>query len=137
MRGKRPDESIELLDAALRKRATSPELLNSRCWVKALAGVDLGNALADCTRAIELAADPAAYFDSRALVHYRAGEMDAALADINAALALNPELAPTRYLRGVIAKQQGRGKDAATDLGVARQLDPSIDGLFARYGINP
>ncbi|MEZ5737272.1 MAG: tetratricopeptide repeat protein [Novosphingobium sp.] len=32
MRGGRFEESIELLDAALNRRSTSPELLNSRCW---------------------------------------------------------------------------------------------------------
>ena len=137
MRGGRYEESIELLDAALTRRSTSPELLNSRCWIKALSNIDLAGALADCTRAIELSAEPAAYFDSRAMVHFRSGRMDQALADLDSALLLAPELAPTRFMRGVIASREGNRKGGSADLDAARKLNPAIDAFFARYGIKP
>lgn len=135
--GDRPDESIGLLDGILGRRATSPELLNSRCWIKAMANVDLANALVDCSRAIELSAQPAAYFESRAWVYLRQGELDKALADADAALAIDPELAATRYLRGIVASRKGLKDDADRDFAAARMVDPSVESDFARFGLKP
>jgi len=128
-------EAEALLDEALGKRPSAPSLLNARCWAKALANVDLPGALADCTRAIELSAQPAAYLDSRAMVHFRAGRLAEALADIDAALAINPELAPSRFMRGLIKQRGGDTADGAREIAAARKLSPSIDRFYARYGI--
>ena len=135
--GGRSNDALALLDAALRKRPSSPPLLNGRCWFKALANVDLDGALADCTRGIELSAQPAAYLDSRAMVHFRAGRFGAALTDIDAALAINPEQAASHFLRGLIQQRNGDGKGGAPDFAAARTLSPSIDNFYARYGIRP
>lgn len=135
--GGRSVEAIELLDAGLQKRPSSAGLLNGRCWVKGLANTALDAALADCTRAIELAANPAAYYDSRAMVHFRAGRLDQARADLDAALAIAPELAASRFMRAVIAQREGDKAGAAKDFAAARKLNPSIDLFFARYGIKP
>jgi len=124
-----------LLDDALHKRPSSPPLLNGRCWAKALANVDLAGALADCTRAIELSAQPAAYLDSRAMVHFRAGRLAEALVDIDAALAINPELAPSRFMRGLIKQRSGDAAAGAREIAAARKLSPAIDRFYARYGI--
>lgn len=136
-RGGRTDDLVAMLDAALDKRKSSASLLNARCWFKALANRELEGALADCSRAIELASDPAAYYDSRALVHFRAGRLAEARADLDAALDLAPELAPTRFMRGIVAAQSGDGRTAASDLAAARRINPAIDRFFARYGIKP
>jgi tetratricopeptide (TPR) repeat protein len=130
-------KAIGLLDAALVKRPNSPGLLNARCWIKGLANMDLAAALADCTRAVELAAEPAGYFDSRAMVHFRAGRLDDALRDLNAALEIEPELAQTLFMRGVVAARQGNAAASRADLAAARMLTPSIDRYYARYGLKP
>lgn len=135
--GGRSNDALALLDAALKKRPSSPPLLNGRCWFKALANVDLGGALADCTRGIELSAQPAAYLDSRAMVHFRAGRFSAALVDIDAALAINPEQAASHFLRGLIQQRSGDAKGGAADFAAARMLLPSIDNFYAKYGIKP
>jgi len=136
-RGGHFDEALAMLDAALKKRASAPNLLNARCYMKALAMVDLTGALTDCTRAIELSDSPAPSFDSRAMVHFRAGRMAEALADIDSALMLEPELAETRFLRGLITWRESKGKAGAADMDAARRLKPAVEGYYARYGIKP
>lgn len=136
-RAGRNEELFGLLDGALAKRASSPSLLNARCWFRALANVELDGALSDCTRAIELASDPAAYYDSRAMVHFRAGRLAEARADLDSALAIAPELAATRFMRGIVAARLGDRRAAADELAAARRLNPVIDRFFARYGIKP
>ena len=133
----RPDEAIALLDSALAKRQSSPTLLNGRCWFKSLANTDLPGALSDCTRAIELSGQPAASFDSRAMVHYRAGRMDEALRDLNAALAIIPEQAASLFMRGIISERTGNLAGGRTDIAAARRLNPSIDRFFGHFGIKP
>ena len=135
--GGRAGEAIALLDTALAKRASSAPLLNGRCWFKALTGTDLAGALADCSRAIEISAEPATYFDSRAMVHFRAGRNGEAVRDLDSALAIEPELAASRFMRGIIAAREGKRESGASDLAAARRLVPSIDAFFARYGIKP
>jgi tetratricopeptide (TPR) repeat protein len=137
VQGGRAAEALGLLDAALKKRASSAALLNGRCWFKALTETDLAGALADCSRAIEISAEPSTFFDSRAMVHFRAGRNMEALQDLDSALAIEPELAASRFMRGLIASREGKREAAASDLGAARRLMPSIDAFFARYGIKP
>ena len=133
----RTQEAVDLLDGALRKRASSAALLNGRCWFKALTNTDLAGALADCSRAIEISGEPSTFFDSRALVHFRAGRNKEAIQDLDSALAIEPELAPSRFMRGLIESREGRREAGAADLAAARRLVPSIDAFFARYGIRP
>jgi tetratricopeptide (TPR) repeat protein len=76
-------------------------------------------------------------FDSRAFVHFRAGEMDAALEDCNAALAIAPKLASSLFMRGIVRLRLGHADEGQADLLAAREIDPSIDGIYARFGVHP
>lgn len=60
-----------------------------------------------------------------------------ALADLNAALDLNPQLPTSMYMRGVIRKRMGDAKAAEGDLVAARMMSPQIDQNYAKYGIKP
>ena len=106
--GKRRDDALRLLDQALVKQPSSATLRNLRCWFRALGNTDLDGALADCNRAIELASDPATFFDSRAMVHYRSGRLNEAKADLEAALAVSPEQSFTRFMRGIVLNKLGQ-----------------------------
>lgn len=134
-RGGRHDDAWAILQVALAKRPSAAALLNARCWYQALRNTALDQALKDCNRAIELASDPAAYMDSRAMVHYRAGRLDEALADLTDALAITPELAPTHFMRGIILGRQGKAAEAARELAIARRLYPDVDNYLGNYGI--
>lgn len=133
----RHDEAVALLDSALQKRPSVAELRNARCWYKALRNDDLDTALEDCNRAIELASDPAIYLDSRAMVHFRSGRIKEALADLDGALAIAPEIAASHFMRGVLLGKQGQTAGSAKELAAARKLYPDIDAYLGRYGIKP
>ncbi|MEQ1541890.1 MAG: DUF3857 domain-containing protein [Novosphingobium sp.] len=133
----RHEEAVALLDSALQKRPSVAEFRNARCWYKALRNDDLGVALEDCNRAIELASDPAVYLDSRAMVHFRSGRIKEALADLDGALAMSPEIAASHFMRGVMLGKQGQAAQAAKELTAARKLYPDIDAYLGRYGIKP
>lgn len=132
----RVDEALAAVDANVKANPGNAGLLNDRCWLKGTLGIQLDTALKDCSRAIELAEQPAAIYDSRALVYYRLGRNEEAVADLDAALLIAPTQAASLYLRGVIGKRTG-DKRADADLAAARLMRPWIDADYARYGIKP
>ncbi|MBX3595670.1 DUF3857 domain-containing protein [Sphingomonas sp.] len=130
------EEAVGIMDGLIESYPRSTELFNTRCWMRGTHNVELEAALQDCTKAIELSEDNSAYLDSRALVYFRMGRMDAALADIDAALQQEPDLTASVFMRGVIRKSRGDAR-AAADLAGARLMSPGIDAEYARYGIKP
>ena len=135
--GNRHDDAIALLDGALEKRGSSAELRNARCWYEGLRNSNLDSALADCDKAIELASDPAAYLDSRAMVHFRAGRLDLASADYDAALASAPDMTGSLFMSGIVHAALGNKDKAATRQRAARTISPAVDQFYQRYGIKP
>ncbi|MHA6721396.1 DUF3857 domain-containing protein [Sphingomonas sp. RS2018] len=129
------DGAIATLDAALTERPGDPDLLNGRCWIKATHKLKLDTALKDCTKAIELADHPAAALDSRAMVYFRLGRTEEALADLEAALDAVPDQPSSLFLRGIIRKAAGDAAGSASDLEGARIMSPRIDGEYKRWGI--
>ena len=130
------ENGLAVLDERLGERTDSSDLLNSDCWFRGLHKVALDSAVAQCTRAIERSRDPSNVLDSRAMVHYRRGDLDSALADLDAALKLNPGLAPTRYLRGIILLEKGQAAGKAQVEAALRQA-PQLKAHYALYGITP
>jgi tetratricopeptide (TPR) repeat protein len=130
-------EALTTIDDAIAEKPGDPGLLNSRCWIKGLSNTALDTALKDCTRAIELSESNSAALDSRALVYFRMGRMEDALADLQAALDGEPDIAGSLFLRGVIRRKQGDAPASEADLAAARFIDPQIDRTYARFGIKP
>ncbi|USU08261.1 DUF3857 domain-containing protein [Sphingomonadaceae bacterium OTU29MARTA1] len=130
------DAAIVAIDQAVAASPGNPGLLNSRCWIKGTLNVALDTALKDCTRSIELSDSTVAALDSRALVFFRLNRMDDALADLTAALDIDPDMAASLYMRGVILGRQGK-PEAKGDLIAARTIRPRIDDDYKRYGIVP
>ncbi|MBW4331836.1 DUF3857 domain-containing protein [Stakelama sp. CBK3Z-3] len=130
-------EAIATIDTALDEHPGRPVLFNQRCWIKGTMNVELASALKDCTKSIELDDQPSAALDSRAMVYFRMGRMDDALADLNAALDIAPGRPASMFMRGIIHERMGDKKAAASDLAAARAAQPTIDKDYARYGIKP
>ena len=128
-------EALAGLDEAALALPGNPELLNQRCWIKATRMIDLEGALKDCTRAIELARQPAEPLDSRGMVYYRMGRMDEALADFEAALEASPGQPGSLFMRGVIHAMKGEKGKARADITGARRLSPGIDRQYGEWGI--
>ncbi len=124
------------LERAVADKPQNASLLNSDCWFRGLFNVALDEALARCTRAVERAENAAPVLDSRAMVRYRLGQYDAALADLDAALALSPELAASRYLRGIVRLEKGEA-GGREDIAMALRISPDLATRYARHGVRP
>ena len=109
---------------------------NNRCWSRAILGRELDLALADCNAAVR-AQRIADFYDSRGLVYFRRGELDAAMKDYDTALGLQPKLAPSLYGRDVVRIRQGRRAEGEADLKAAVALEPKIDELAKKLGLTP
>ena len=133
----RTEEALAALDAALAERSDDPQLLNSRCWLRATANLELERALADCNQSLEVRPDSPATLDSRAMVKLRLGQLDGAIEDANAALALAPQLAASLYVRGIAHLRRGNAAAGQQDLTAARRLLFDIDATYRSYGVTP
>nr|WP_137678148.1 DUF3857 domain-containing protein [Parerythrobacter lutipelagi] len=125
-----------LLAERLAEKDDNSTLLNADCWYSGLHKIELDSAVARCTRAVERAQYPAGVLDSRAMVHYRRGAFDDALADLDAALKLQPGLSNSLYLKGIILLEQGR-KEGRKDVEAALRQTPELKDYYALFGISP
>lgn len=135
LKEKRGDYRGALLD--LRHAAKSNDnwrWLNNICWISATRAIEIENSLADCDRAVELSDGNAATLDSRALLHFRHGDYDLALADYDAALAQEPKQGASLYGRGLTRLKLGDA-DGADDIKAAIEAAPGIEAQFAEYGL--
>lgn len=128
-------QDIELLTRALARDQNNVELLNNRCWTRAVNNDDLDLALADCNAAIALNAQYGAVLDSRGLVHLKRRDFAAALADYEAALALEPGNGHYLYGRALARQGLGRKDEADADMRAAEAALPGIAGQYATYGL--
>jgi tetratricopeptide (TPR) repeat protein/predicted aspartyl protease len=113
-----------------------PRARNGRCWVRALAGLELDKALDDCNFAVHSNAKAAAYRDSRGLVYLRQGKYEKAVADYDAALAMSPKAAWSLYGRGLAKQHLGQSAAGEADIAAAKALFPKIADEAARLGIS-
>jgi tetratricopeptide (TPR) repeat protein len=93
--------------------------------VKAQEG-DMGGAMADYTKAIELKPDYAKAYSNRGLVKRGKGDMDGALADFNKAIELNPSLAQPYYNRGNVKAENNDLNGAIADYTKTIELKPDF-----------
>jgi tetratricopeptide (TPR) repeat protein len=130
-------DALVIINKANQDKPGNPDLLNGRCWVRAIANVELDAALKDCTKAIELAEQPAGMLDSRGLAYFRLQRYDEALADLDAALRLSPGQAPSLYVRGVVKSWLGATAASSQDLKDASTIYPDIAAQYVRIGVKP
>lgn len=117
-------------------REASASVLNSMCWEKAIAGVALESALADCNAALAKEPKSAAIADSRAFVLLRLGRLDEAIAAYSDALQLAPGQAASRFGRAVAYARKGDRAAADTEAAKAREIDSEIGARFRQYGVS-
>lgn len=110
---------------------------NYRCWLRAIQGLDLGAARADCDTAIQLKNDDSNSLDSRGLVGIKQEKFAYAWADYDAAVRAKPDMASALYGRGIAALRLGRLADGKADLARAAELDPNIAKTYLGYGVAP
>jgi tetratricopeptide (TPR) repeat protein len=133
----RYDLALAEFDALIALQPGWPDLVNDRCWARAMAGVDLPKALADCDTVLGWEPSRSEAFDSRGLVKLRLGDLPGAIADYDAALTQDPEVATSLFGRGVAKRRSGDNAGGDADLDKARALEPEIDKRFAGFGVRP
>jgi tetratricopeptide (TPR) repeat protein len=111
--------------------------LNSRCWDRALANIDLADAEADCAEAVKREPKTAHYWDSYALVALRAGRFQEAVKRYDEALALEPKLAPSLFGRGVAKRRAGDAAGGDADIQAARTIQADAGAELTQAGVTP
>lgn len=129
--------AIEDYDRAIAQAPRHAGAWGGRCWSRAVAAVALESALADCTRAMELDKADANHLNSRGFVHFRLRHFELAIRDYDAAIAAEPKVASSFYVRGLARAQQGDRRGADADLAAAVALDPGVAARYAGYGVGP
>ena len=130
----RTDEGAAIFDRLVVTSPNNPSLLNGACWFAATWNHEVAAALPQCDRAVEVGANAVAALDSRALAHFRMGQTDKALADLDTALASAPALHESRYLRGIIRVQNG-DKAGHADMEEALFASPSLKEKYRHWGL--
>ena len=134
------DGAITAMNQLLKMQPQNAELLNGRCWERALANRELKIAEADCAAALRASQNPqlsAAAHDSRAFVYYREGRFAEAVAEYDGVLKVLPRSAETLFRRGLA---KSRNKDAAggkADIARALSMDAHAGDEMASIGVKP
>ena len=132
----RAEEGWAMLEEIAMERPGDGTVLNAQCWFMGLWSYRIDQAGPVCDEAVKALEYSAAVLDSRALMHYRAGDDEQALRDLNAALASEPGQGASLYLRGVILTKKG-DKAGEKDIADALRLYRNFDRHYARYNIKP
>ena len=121
--------------------ARLPEALYSRCWARALAGVDLAPALTDCSTALKRSDKSSALYaraaNGRGLVLLRLGDYDKSMSDYAMSLKLNPRDAWAWYGLGIDKLRRQKTAEGEADIAQAKALSPQIAEEFGHFGIAP
>ena len=124
------------IDEALDEKPNDAGLLNGVCWYRGLQDVVIDGTLALCDRAVERTTNSAQVLDSRAMVHYRMGNYEAALADLDSALELVPGQSGSIFLRGIVLQEMGRN-GGAEQIAQGLRISPELASAYAAHGIVP
>ena len=73
--------------------------------------------------------------DSRGFVYLKMNNPDAAIADCNAALAINPKMASSLYSRGLAERMKGDKAASDVDIAAAKAIQSDIDSQYAKWGV--
>ena len=110
--------------------------LGRRCWVRAVLGQQLDQALKDCNAALRRLSSPD-ILDYRALVFLKSGRAQQAIADWTDALKTRPQDARALYGRGIAQSRLGHDPLARADLEAAQTIDPRIAEQASKWGLVP
>jgi len=124
--------AMQDFDAVIRRDPRDAQALNNRCWTRAATG-DLQGALADCNLALQLDPGLSDAFDSRGLVNLKLGRTTEAIKDYTDAVQRNPRSSSSLFGRGIATRRSGG--DGASDIALAKSMDPNIAKEFAGYGV--
>lgn len=126
-------KAIDDYDRALELAKDDANALSERCWARAVLGVEIDGALADCNEALRLRPNDSETLAARGFTYMRLGLFRTAILDYDAALKLKPDNAEHLYARGMAKVRAGDEEAGETDLGAARAIDSKVEAAFTRY----
>ncbi|MEZ5959274.1 MAG: tetratricopeptide repeat protein [Hyphomonadaceae bacterium] len=130
--------AIADFDRAISLEPSNDAFLNEACWIRTLAERDLERAAELCDAAVALSPNNADILDSRAVLRLKTHDFSGALADYDAALDhASANLDHFRYGRGIALIRMGRVDEGQSEIDAALALNPSIDEVFAGFGLRP
>ncbi len=131
------ERAIADYTAGIELDGNNPRLWGQRCWSRAVAGRQLQEALGDCDKANSLAPNIPQILGYRAVVYFKLGQFDRALADYDAALKLtkDPNHADWFYGRGLSKLRQGDSTGGNADIERAKTIKADIAEEYASYGM--
>lgn len=129
------EEGLGLLEAQRVARPADGNLLNAICWHMATFALMTEERMQTCVDAVERSEFAAATLDSRAFANLRLGRLDAAMADLGAALLAEPGLAPSMLLRGAVRLQRG-DKGGQEDIDTALAISPALAPTYRAWGLD-
>jgi tetratricopeptide (TPR) repeat protein len=128
------ERAIPDLNEAIRLDPKDAAAYNNRCWARFLMGRDLDQALADCTESLRLFPN-ADTINTRGVVQFKLGAFDRAIADLSAAIAMNPKDAGSLYARGLAKLRSGDTAGGEADIAAAKAIKEDIATVYASYGV--
>jgi tetratricopeptide (TPR) repeat protein len=130
-------EAIRLDTIPIEAGEKDVALYNDRCWARAIAGLELDMALADCNEALRLKADFVPALDSRAFLQLRRNRFRDAVRDYDVALKQNGMDPYSLFGRGVAKMRIGDTDGAKADLTAASAAQQGIAAEYLSYGVTP
>jgi len=131
---KRYKDAIKACDAVLKLEPGDPTGLNNRSYFRAMARVDLKEALEDVQKALAKEPDNETFIDTRAYLYYLFGRFDEAMADYNRILAGDgfrvrnlDDMGEIYFHRGLLYKHMGDQQRMQEDYERARRSGFAIE----------
>lgn len=129
------DKAIADYDDAILLDPSLGPAYNNRCLTRAIAGRDLVKAMADCNLALKLMPTSLDVREVRGFIYLKLGDPAIAIAEYNAALAIDPNQPLALWGRGLARIRDGQTREGEADQAAARVLDPNVERQFAIYGL--
>jgi tetratricopeptide (TPR) repeat protein len=126
-------QAIGEYDEAARKYPDNAYYQATRCEARAAARTDLETARAACEEAIRLDPENHYVYFSRGFLRFLDGDIEAALGDFEASIAIDDASAPAIYGRGVALTRLGR--NGAADIARAAELSDTTDDFYGVGGL--
>jgi len=112
-------EALQIMNALVDEEPDEASYLADRCMLRAMEKIDLDLALEDCTNMIELAKRSSYYHFMRGLVHYRQGDYQFAVDDLDKAIKVDDHLGHIYRLRAAAHDKVGNTTKSEDDLKAA------------------
>lgn len=129
------DAAVRIATQRLAIFPDDPRMLSERCWVRAVANIELDAAFGDCERAHQLRPDNALISGRLGFVLYRLGRYREALEAYSDSLKGMLVDAGFQYMRGVVKRKLGDDSGGALDIRAAIDRNSKAVAKYGIYGV--